>query len=145
MSLKIEFLENSFEKIKPQANDFVASFYENLFIANPEVKPLFAHTDMKLQQKMLLSSLVMVVENLRQPDVLNKSLRGLGARHVKYGALPQHYPLIGGALLKTFQQYLGQQWTPEIKQAWIEAYGAISTIMLDGADYSTAEIALNET
>ena len=29
-----------------------------------------------------------------------------------------------------------------MKKAWVEAYGAISQIMLDGADYSQAEIAL---
>ncbi|MEL6579395.1 MAG: globin family protein [Cyanobacteria bacterium J06621_12] len=142
MSLQVEVLEQSFESIKPCANEFVGSFYENLFTANPEAKPLFEHTDMASQKKMLLNSLVMVVENLRNPDVLDKSLRGLGARHVKYGALPAHYPLVGGALLTTFEQYLGEKWTPKVKEAWVGAYGAISEIMLDGADYSEADVAL---
>ena len=142
MSLKVEVLEQSFDEIKPKANEFVASFYDNLFTANPEAKPLFDTTDMAAQKKKLLSSLVLVVENLREPEMLDSSLRGLGARHVKYGALPEHYPLVGGALLTTFGQYLGDKWTPEVKQAWVDAYGAISEIMLDGADYSEAEIAL---
>lgn len=142
MSLKVEVLEQSFEEIKPQANEFVGSFYNNLFTANPETKPLFEHTDMASQKKMLLNSLVMVIENLRKPDVLDKALRGLGARHVKYGALPAHYPLVGSALLTTFQQYLGDKWTPNVKEAWVGAYGAISEIMLDGANYSPGEIAL---
>ena len=145
MSLQVELLEQSFEEVKPQANKFAGSFYENLFTANPEAKPLFEHTNMAKQQKMLLNSLVMVVENLRKPDVLSDTLRGLGARHVKYGALPAHYPLVGGALLTTFEQYLKEDWTPEVKQAWVDAYGAISEIMLDGADYSEAEIALPPT
>ena len=84
-----------------------------------------------------------MVENLRKPDTLDTALRGLGARHVKYGALPEHYPLVGSALLTTFEQYLKEQWTPEVKQAWVDAYGAISEIMLDGADYSQQEIALD--
>ena len=142
MSLQVELLEQSFESIKPHANEFVSSFYENLFTANPEAKPLFETTNMQVQKKKLLNSLVLVVENLRQPAVLDSSLRGLGARHVKYGALPEHYPLVGSALLTTFEQYLQQKWTPEVKQAWVDAYGAISNIMLDGADYSEAEIAL---
>jgi hemoglobin-like flavoprotein len=45
MSLNVEFLEQSFEKVKPHANEFAASFYENLFKDHPEVKPLFAKTD----------------------------------------------------------------------------------------------------
>ena len=141
--LQVELLEQSFAAIKPQADDFVNSFYDNLFTANPEAKPLFKTTDMAEQKKKLLSSLVLVVENLRKPDVLDSALRGLGARHVKYGALPEHYPLVGGALLTTFEQYLGAQWTPNVKQAWVDAYGAISQIMLDGADYSQQEIALD--
>lgn len=142
MSLEVELLESSFDAIKPLATEFVSSFYENLFTANPEAKPLFEHTDMAAQKSMLLNSLVMVVENLRKPDVLDGKLRGLGARHVKYGALPEHYPLVGGALLTTFEQYLKEKWTPEVKQAWVGAYGAISEIMLDGADYSQLDIAL---
>jgi len=145
MSLQVELLEQSFEGIKPQADGFVNSFYANLFTANPEARPLFDTTDMEAQKKKLLASLVLVVENLRKPDVLDGALRGLGARHVKYGALPEHYPLVGNALLTTFEQYLKEQWTPEVKQAWIDAYGAISQIMLDGADYSAAEIALPAT
>ncbi|MEM9274808.1 MAG: globin family protein [Cyanobacteria bacterium P01_F01_bin.143] len=143
-SLQVELLEQSFEAIKPQANEFVSSFYDNLFTANPEAKPLFAKTDMAEQKKKLLGSLVLVVENLRNPDALDSALRGLGARHVKYGALPEHYPLVGGALLATFQQYLGDKWTPNVRQAWVDAYGAISEIMLDGADYTEQEIALDQ-
>lgn len=142
MTLQVELLEESFEKIKPQANEFVDSFYENLFTAAPEAKPLFAHTNMEVQKQKLLASLILVIENLKTPDVINNSLKGLGARHVQYGALPEHYPLVGSALLTTFEQYLKNDWTPEVKNAWIDAYGVIAEIMLDGADYSQEEISL---
>ena len=141
-SLQVELIERSFEAIRPNANTFVNSFYKNLFTANPEAKSLFETTDMEAQKEKLLDSLVLVVENLQKPDVLDSTLRGLGARHVKYGALPEHYPLVGNALLTTFQQYLGASWTPEVKQAWVDAYGTISEMMLDGADYSPTDIAL---
>jgi hemoglobin-like flavoprotein len=140
--LQVELLESSFEKAKPQAKEFVASFYENLFTDYPAAKPLFTHTNMAKQETMLLESLVFVVENLRQPESLSKALKGLGARHMKYGALPEHYPLVGNSLLKTFGQYLGDDWTPETQQAWTDAYGAITAIMLEGADYSKEDVQL---
>ncbi|MEC4988142.1 MAG: globin domain-containing protein, partial [Oscillatoria sp. PMC 1068.18] len=136
MSLQTELLETSFQKVKPHANEFGVSFYENLFSKYPEAKPLFATTDLAEQQKKLMASLVLVVENIRKPEVLESALKGLGAKHVKYGALPEHYPLVGNALLTTFEQYLGSDWTPEVKQAWVDAYGAITELMLSGADYS---------
>ena len=40
MSLNVELLEQSFDKIKPRADEFAASFYEKLFTTHPELKPL---------------------------------------------------------------------------------------------------------
>lgn len=142
MALQVELLEQSFELVKPNADDFVASFYENLFTDYPAAQPLFSSTDMAAQKEKLLSSLVFVIEHLRSPSDLTDALQGLGARHVEYGALPEHYPLVGGSLLKTFEQYLKSDWTPEVKQAWVDAYGAITTLMLEGADYSEKDIEL---
>ncbi|MEB3272862.1 MAG: globin family protein [Prochlorothrix sp.] len=143
MSLQVEILEQSFEKVKPQAEEFVVRFYENLFTDYPAAKPLFEHTDMAKQRNMLLSSLVFVVENLKDAEALSKALKGLGARHVKYGALPEHYPLVGNSLIKTFSQSLGDDWTSEVQEAWVGAYGAITELMLEGADYSKAEVDLS--
>src|SRR5919202_7036492 len=133
MSLNVELLEQSFERIKPRAEEFAASFYENLFKLYPEVKPLFAKTDMVNQQKKLLNSLVLVVENLRNPEALGPVLNALGARHVGYGATPKNYRQICEALVTTFEQYLQQDWTPEVKQAWLDAFRTITALMLKGA------------
>ncbi|MEM6254062.1 MAG: globin family protein [Cyanobacteria bacterium P01_D01_bin.156] len=142
MSLNVELLEQSFELVKPKADEFVGSFYNNLFTDYPAAKPLFEHSDMGKQQQMLKGALVMVIENLRKPEALSKALKGLGARHVKYGALPEHYPLVGNSLLKTLEQYAGSAWTSELKEAWTGAYGAITELMLEGADYTKEEVAL---
>ncbi|MBH8566871.1 pentapeptide repeat-containing protein [Nostoc sp. CENA67] len=131
--LPVELLESSFEKVKPRAEEFAASFYENLFKAHPEVKPLFNHTDMGTQQKQLLNSLVLVVENLRNPEALVPVLKALGARHVGYGAIPKYYGPVGEALLVTFEQYLQEDWTNEVKKAWVDAFRAITALMLKGA------------
>ncbi|KAF3883818.1 MULTISPECIES: globin domain-containing protein [Nostocales] len=143
MSLNVEILEQSFEKVKPHADEFVASFYNNLFQAHPEVKPLFANTDMANQQKKLLSSLVLVVENLRSPEALGSVLNSLGSRHISYGAIPNYYGLVGEALLLTFEQYLAEDWTPEVKQAWLDAFTAITALMLNTPTGVKSEIAAN--
>jgi hemoglobin-like flavoprotein/uncharacterized protein YjbI with pentapeptide repeats len=144
MSLNIELLEQSFQQIKPHANEFVDSVYENLFLAYPEVKPLFAHTDMATQQKKLLNSLVLVVENLRNPEALGIVLNTLGARHVGYGAIPKYYPAVGEALLISFEQYLKQDWTSELKQTWVDAFNAITVQMLKGANENYEDVQLED-
>lgn len=135
MSIDVEVLEESFACVRPQMTEFSSSFYENLLTEYPQVQVLFKNTDMAMQQEKLVKSLVLVIDNLRQSDVLTNALRGLGRKHVQYGVLPEHYPLVGGALLKTFESYLGTEWTPTVKQAWIDAYGVISSLMLEGATY----------
>src|SRR4028118_2340429 len=131
--LAVEVLESSFEKIKPCANEFAASFYENLFIAHPEFKPLFANIDIEKQQKKLINALVLVVENLRSPEALGPVLKALGGRHIGYGVIPKYYGPVGDALLMSFEQYLQEDWTPEVKLAWTNAYRAITGLMLKGA------------
>ncbi|MEG4533914.1 pentapeptide repeat-containing protein [Microcoleus sp. D2_18a_D3] len=133
MSLNVELLEQSFEKIKPRADEFAASFYEKLFTTHPELKPLFAKTDMAKQQKKLISALVLVVENLRSPEALGPVLNALGGRHIGYGVIPKYYGPVGDALLMAFEHYLQEDWTPEVKLAWTDAYRAITGLMLKGA------------
>lgn len=131
MSLNPEILEQSFEKVILQAEEFSTSFYENLLSDYPQLRPLFAKSNMVEQRQKLFSSLVLIVENIRNPEKLTNSLRGLGKKHIKYGVIPSHYPMVGNSLLKTFESYLGSSWTPEVKQAWIDAYEAIASLMLD--------------
>lgn len=135
MSLNVELLEQSFDLVKGRGEEFTAQFYTTLFSDYPTVKPLFDNTHMDEQGKKLFASLVFVVDALRNPAVLEGALQGLGTRHVKYGVLPEHYPMVGSSLLKTFEVVLGTDLTPDVKQAWVDAYGGVTQLMLEGADY----------
>ena len=130
--MDIALLETSFEQIKPQAIAFSASFYEALFQLSPQLKPLFANTSQQAQEKKLIFSLAAIVDNLRSPEILGPALASLGARHLEVGTLKEHYPLVGHALLNTMAEYLGDSWTPELADAWLNAYEAIANTMLDG-------------
>ena len=135
MTLNIELLESSFSQIRDRESEFTKQFYTVLFADYPEVKPLFSNTNMDAQGKKLFQSLVLVTNNLRQPDELTVLLQGLGTRHVRYGVLPSHYPMVGGSLLKAFAYCLQDAWIPSSEQAWSDAYAAVTQLMLDGADY----------
>ncbi|MEH2178088.1 globin family protein [Nostoc sp.] len=137
MSLNIELLESSFSQIKEQETEFTTHFYTNLFADYPEVKPLFVNIDMKKQAKKLFKSLVLVVDSLRSPDVLANALKALGTRHIQYGVLPEHYPMVGSTLLKAFSICLESAWTPNTEQAWSEAYAVVTELILSGAEYPT--------
>lgn len=135
MTLNVELLEYSFSQIKDREAEFSSCFYTHLFANHPVVKPLFTKTNMVEQQKKLFQSLVLIVNSLRKPDVLISALKGLGTRHVQYEVLPEHYPMVGSTLVKSFSICLQDAWTPDIEKAWIEAYAAVTQLMLEGVDY----------
>lgn len=133
MSLDVETLETSFALVARRADELSLRFYARLFERYPAVQPMFAHLDMVEQRKKLIASLALIVGNLRKPDALGAYLVELGARHGEIGALPEHYAAVGENLLAVLQEIAGDAWTPRVAQAWIDAYGAIQTTMIEAA------------
>ena len=133
MTLNINLLETSFDRVRHNATKFSASFYHKLFTYHPELKPLFAKADLAAQEKKLIVSLAVIVENLRNPEELSMALKSLGAYHQQIGTIKEHYPYVGRALVETFAEYLGNKWNRDTHKAWLDAYSSISEIMLEGA------------
>ena len=61
---------------------------------------------------------MLLVENIRDPEVLQSVLGPLGEKHKGYGAIEKHYPIVGSALLATLQKYLGEAWDEATAEAW---------------------------
>jgi len=133
MALDVQTLEESFDLVAPQGDDLIRRFYDNLFEAAPAVQPLFAHVDMERQRQALLNMLVVLRESLRDLDDIVPDLEDLGARHVQYGAIAEHYPVVGEVLIGTMSEVAGDAWKPEYTSAWQEAYGVVQGVMLAGA------------
>ncbi|MGD8886233.1 MAG: globin family protein [Gammaproteobacteria bacterium] len=127
--LNVTLLENTFSALAPQGNYIVQRFYEELFSRYPDVKPMFANVSIEDQQRKLLSALKLVINNLRDPDNLNNTLRELGKRHREYGAEDAHYSAVTETLLEVMKEVAGDQWTPEVNQAWSDALKAVSKTM----------------
>ena len=67
-------------------------------------------------------------------------LKGLGARHAKYGVEAAHYPVVGSAFLKTLSVGLGDAYTEEVAAA----YTAMWTVVADTMQAGAAEAAAAE-
>jgi hemoglobin-like flavoprotein len=134
MSLNLHALETSFDLVAPRGDELMDDFYSRLFETAPAVKPLFAHTDLKRQKAILLGTLVLLRKSLRDLDAIVPKLRELGARHVAYGARPEHYPVVGEVLLASMAAVAGPAWQPEHERAWSEAISIVAWAMLEGAE-----------
>ena len=133
MDLDIDALEASFDQVAPRGDELMDVFYARLFAVAPAVRPLFAGVDLRRQKGMLLAALVLLRRSLRDLEAVTPQLRDLGARHVRYGALPEHYPVVGQVLIASMAQVAGDGWTLEFELAWAEVYAVVSSAMLEGA------------
>ena len=141
MSLDLDALETSFDLVAPRGDELMDAFYTRLFEAAPAVKPLFAGTDLKRQKAMLLGTLVLLRKSLRDLDAIVPKLRQLGARHVGYGAQPEHYPVVGEVLLAAMAEIAGPEWRPEYERAWGRALEIVAGAMLEGAELASLDAA----
>jgi hemoglobin-like flavoprotein len=141
MSLDLHALETSFDLVAPRGDELMDVFYARLFAAAPAVKPLFANTDLKGQKTMLLGTLVLLRKSLRDLDAIVPKLRELGARHVAYGAQPEHYPVVGAVLIASMAEIAGEAWRPEYERAWGAAFEVVARAMIEGAEAATLEAA----
>jgi len=141
MHLDLETLESTFDLVAPRGDELMDVFYARLFAAAPGVRPLFASTDLRRQKAMLLGALVLVRKSLRNLDALLPMLRDLGARHVAYGAKPEHYLVVGEVLIASLAEIAGDAWRPEHELAWGAAFALIADAMLSGARAAEVDLA----
>ncbi|CAN5492220.1 globin family protein [soil metagenome] len=128
---QIELVRESFALVQPIAPQAAALFYDNLFEADPQLRALF-RGNMAHQGERLMSMIGSALGLLDRPAALLPVLRSLGARHVPYGVRDAHYATVGAALIKTLGQGLGDAFTSEVREAWIDLYGVISATMIEG-------------
>lgn len=132
----ITLVQDSFEKVRPIAATAAEIFYAKLFELDPALKPLFPTEKdgaMKEQGNKLMTMLAAAVAGLNNLDALIPVLKGLGQRHVEYNVEPSHYNTVGAALLGTLEAGLGDEFTPEVKEAWTSVYGTMSSVMIDAS------------
>jgi hemoglobin-like flavoprotein len=125
-------VQTSFAKVAPIAEQAAALFYGRLFETEPETRALFSR-DMEEQGRKLMAAIAMVVNNLGELQAVIPAVQDLAKRHVAYGVRPEHYAVVGAALLWTLEQGLGDAFTSEIRAAWASAYGALSEVMIAAA------------
>ncbi|TMJ15389.1 MAG: hemin receptor [Alphaproteobacteria bacterium] len=129
---QVKLVQESFARVAPIADQAAAIFYDRLFAVAPQVKAMFP-TDMTEQRKKLMATLAVVVDGLSNLASVLPAASALAIRHVSYGAKPEHYPVVGGALLWTLEKGLGEDWTHEVAAAWTAAYGTLSGYMISEA------------
>jgi len=138
-----DLVKSSFAAVEPIADVAASIFYDRLFALDPEVRRLFAATDMAAQRKNLMQTLTVVVRGIDRLENLVPAVEALGRRHTTYGVNPEHFETVGVALIDTLRIGLGELFDTETQEAWTAAYTILATVMI-GAGKAASEAAAAE-
>jgi hemoglobin-like flavoprotein len=134
---QVKLVKESFAKVVPIAEDAAAMFYGKLFELNPDYKALFKG-DMKEQGKKLMKMIGTAVNSLDRLEEVVPAVQDMGRRHVGYGVKKEDYGVVGEALIWTLGEGLGEAFTDETKDAWVEVYTILATTMIEAAEEQAA-------
>lgn len=133
MSTLAILLKESWLAVEDQADELAQEFYARLFVADPGLRELFP-VEMTGQRSRFVQALVAVMQSVDEPERFDALLRALGRSHRRFHVEPQHYALVGTALLESLRSRAADQWSIEFDQAWRDVYDSMATRMLSGAE-----------
>jgi NAD(P)H-flavin reductase/hemoglobin-like flavoprotein len=129
-------LKESWTLVEEHQDKVAGYFYARMFLSNPQLRDLFP-IQMDVQRARLLGAIVTAVQTVDDPERFEEYLRSLGRDHRKFHVSPEHYDVVGKALLEALRAFAGQSWSIEFDQAWSDAYALIAKKMIIGAEADT--------
>lgn len=107
-------------------------FYARMFQHNPELKQIFnqGHQQAGSQQQALAMAVAAYAEHIDDPSVLAPVLALVANKHASLGIRAEHYPIVGGHLLASIREVLGDAASDELIAAWAAAYGQLADILI---------------
>ena len=115
-------------------------FYSRLFEIAPQLKHMF-RSPVPEQSKKLLAMISYVIIKLDKLEDILDEVAKLAQRHVNYGVKPDHYRLVGEALLWTLEKGLAENWNSEVKEAWSNCYQVLSSAMINASELKEQQAA----
>ncbi|ROM18862.1 nitric oxide dioxygenase [Pseudomonas protegens] len=111
----------------------ITHFYRMMLSEYPQVRPLFnqAHQASGDQPRALANGVLMYARHIDQLDQLGDLVAKIINKHVALQILPEHYPIVGGCLLRAISEVLGSEIaTQEVIDAWAAAYNQLADILI---------------
>lgn len=119
-------------------------FYGLMLGEFPEVRPLFnqAHQASGDQPRALANGVLMYAKHIDRLEALGPLVAQIVNKHVSLQILPEHYPIVGGCLLRAIREVLGAEIaTDAVIEAWAVAYQQLADILIGAEESQYAQSA----
>ncbi|WP_314958342.1 globin [Bradyrhizobium cosmicum] len=132
MSASSNPIENSFERAALRCADLTPLVYQRLFERHPETKAMFRTQGSELVMgSMLALTIEAILDFAGERRGHFRLIACEAASHDGYGTPRELFIAFFAVIRDTLRDLLGDEWSPEIAQAWdrllveVEAYAAI--------------------
>jgi nitric oxide dioxygenase len=108
-----------------------AAMYRRLF-QDAHIRALFNHANQGEggpQVNALAGAILAYARHIDDLPALAATVERIAQKHVGYHILPEHYPFVAKALLGAIGDVLGEAATPQVLQAWGEAYWLLADLL----------------
>ena len=119
-------------------------FYNIMLAEHPEVRPFFnqAHQANGDQPRALANGVLMYARHINALDQLGGLVAKIINKHVSLQIQPEHYPVVGGCLLRAIREVLGADIaTDAVISAWAAAYQQLADILIGAEEKIYADTA----
>lgn len=127
------YIDASVPVLREHGLTITRTFYHNVFTELPALTNLFNMGNQAngAQQQSLASAVFAYAANIGNPDALGPVVNRIVHKHVSVGIRAEHYPIVGRHLLGAIREVLGEAATPELLEAWGEAYNSLAKVLID--------------
>lgn len=133
----IEIVKATAPVVKKHGHKITLRMYEIAFQSRPDMRQFFVNTWMKSpeqgrkQAEQLAQAVYAYASHIDELEKLSKGVEKITKVHIAAKIIPEMYPVIGECLIAAMKDVLGDAATPEVIEAWEEAYGALAEILIN--------------
>lgn len=129
----IEIVKSTAPVLKQHGKTITTRMYEIMFDQYPEVKTQFDQSAQAngTQPAKLANAVYSYATHIDDLQGLKAMVDKIAHRHVDSHVLPQQYPIVGECLLQAIKDVLQDAATPEVMQAWTEAYQLLAEVFIN--------------
>ncbi|MCL5975041.1 MAG: NO-inducible flavohemoprotein, partial [Gammaproteobacteria bacterium] len=128
----IEIVKSTIPLLENAGVEITDHFYKRMFRDNPELKDIFnlANQATGRQQFALFSAVAMYAKNWYDLGALGELVERVAQKHTSFDIQPDQYQIVGHHLIETLREMAPKEFTDEIAEAWIKAYGLLASVLI---------------
>ncbi|KQW34783.1 MULTISPECIES: NO-inducible flavohemoprotein [Ensifer] len=130
-SQTVQIVKASVPALAAHGTNITKSMYARMF-RDDHIRELFNHANQGeggSQVNALAAAILAYAQNIDNLGVLGPVVERIAHKHIGYHILPDHYPYVAKALLAAIEDVLGSAATPELLDAWGEAYWFLADVL----------------